>query len=182
MSKKYAYTDTLQGLLPKLTQEQVDQVHNEIDFHIENYDGLKKEHGAATTVANYLLEVERLIQEENKNNPIAKTVTCGKGCAHCCKMIAHVTEDEAELLVAVMKEDGIEIDRNKLATQASWEENEWTDKTIEEKACIFLDENDACKVYEYRPMNCRKLMVVTDPIMCDTVKFKNGLVKRFINI
>jgi Fe-S-cluster containining protein len=32
---------------------------------------------------------------------------------------------------------------------------------------VFLDEKGACRVYESRPNACRKLLVVSEPALCD---------------
>lgn len=183
-NKKYKYTESLYNTLEKLTPEQVEQVHKEIDFHMEQYTRLKEQHGGATVAANYGKNTSEIIKDttDDKGRTTEENISCKKGCAFCCKMEVHITEDEADLLAAVIKDDGLEIDREKLAEQAKLEKDDWSGKTAEQKACVFLGENDECRIYEYRPINCRKLMVISDPILCDTIKFPNGMVHRYLSI
>jgi len=103
--------------------------------------------------------------------PRAKDVQCRKGCAACCHLNVDITPQEAELLVAWMREQGIEIDRQRLERQAEKTGATWNDLSHEDQRCVFLGEDRNCTVYEHRPGACRKYLVVTPPKFCDSQKY-----------
>lgn len=113
--------------------------------------------------------------EENLNDDKAKRparweeVKCRRGCSHCCHNVVVATEDEADLLAFAMIEGQIEIDRDLLKRQSEFAgtDHEWFLQPKSENRCVFLSEDNSCRVYEYRPASCRKYFVVTDPSQCD---------------
>jgi len=95
-------------------------------------------------------------------------IKCTKGCGFCCYQNVDISDDEAELLATYSKEAGIKINKSKLKRQAKFSRDNWTKQTYNEMACVFLDSvTKECKVYEVRPIGCRKLLVITDPKFCD---------------
>lgn len=101
----------------------------------------------------------------------ASEIKCRKGCDACCHMNVDVSSCEAQLLAACVKDLHLEVDRDRLRKQAAGFHN----LPPAERACVFLKEG-ACSVYEHRPGACRKLVVVTDPDLCDTIKHPGGKV------
>lgn len=95
--------------------------------------------------------------------------SCKLGCSGCCHTQVAVTEDEARLLVERIK-DGISIDKNLLALQmkAKNDHTQFYQISYDDRKCIFLDENGACRVYEDRPSVCRTNAVLGSPDQCDT--------------
>ena len=180
MERNYIYTDNLKETLSEFSEEQCIRVHKEIDFHIEQYEKMRRERGGPATANNCLRNLQELIIE-GLTTKIGRTVTCSTGCSFCCNVEVHITEDEAELLASVLKDRKIEINQEKLNMQAGITDGTWLDRTCDDLTCIFLDENDECKIYQYRPMNCRKLMVTSDPQLCD-IKYRNEMVHRFLEI
>ena len=75
-------------------------------------------------------------------------VSCRKGCAACCKFPKQITRDEASLLSAEAQRLG------------------FTVPSTEQKSCMFLSEDGACRAYSVRPMACRKYFVTTPPEHC----------------
>lgn len=114
--------------------------------------------------------IDERTKEMLATSPHAKDVKCGKGCAGCCQLNVDITKKEAQLLAHWMDEQGIEIDLQKLERQAATVPATWNELSIEDRRCVFLGEDNACKVYEHRPGVCRKYFVVTDPEFCDSVR------------
>lgn len=71
----------------------------------------------------------------------------------------------------IARAEGIEIDAEKLARQASVP---WDQLPIEDQRCLFLSADNECRVYEHRPGACRKYMVKSNPDLCDTTKHPGG--------
>lgn len=103
-------------------------------------------------------------------------VQCRKGCAACCHLNVDIFTSEAELLWMVAKEDGIRVDEARLARQAAKNADTWRELPPEDQRCVFLADDDTCKVYEHRPGACRKYMVKNDPDLCDMHKHPGGKV------
>lgn len=93
-------------------------------------------------------------------------VKCRKGCGHCCKIQVIVSLCEAQYLLAIAEEQGITIDEDLLQKQVLIKDS--VDYMFASKVnrCVFLSDQDECRVYESRPVTCRKYMVVTDPKYC----------------
>ncbi|WP_051632684.1 YkgJ family cysteine cluster protein [Nitrincola lacisaponensis] len=90
----------------------------------------------------------------NKYNKfISGFSVCKKGCSHCCKNDINITSLEAEYIAqnANVKPNSIPV------------KNE-NGKSI----CPFLSEYGECKVYEFRPFNCRTFHALDDPKYCMT--------------
>lgn len=104
-------------------------------------------------------------------------ISCRKGCAHCCKQKVDISSVEAQLIVDFCKEENIQINVDYLRKQAQLDETNWIGN--ESAACSFLGKDNACTVYEVRPMACRKYLVMTEPDLCDTVKYPKGTVGAF---
>ena len=118
--------------------------------------------------------VHNVVDEYNKEvfaHPLLKQlVPCKAGCSGCCHTQVSVTEDEAELLIHNIDEAGVKIDYERLALQseAGNDSENYYKLSYKDRACVFLDENGACKVYKDRPSVCRTNSVVGDASQCDT--------------
>jgi Fe-S-cluster containining protein len=111
--------------------------------------------------------IDERVKQMLATSPHAKDVKCAKGCAACCHLNVDITTQEAQLLAHWMGEQGIEIDAQRLERQAATTPATWSTLAPEDRPCVFLGEDRACKVYEHRPGACRKYVVVTDPEFCD---------------
>jgi Fe-S-cluster containining protein len=121
--------------------------------------------------------VDVRMQHMLATSPHGPEVKCRKGCAACCHLSVDISTPEAMLLWAVAKEDGIRVDEARLARQAQKESvDAWRDLPVEDKRCVFLGDDNTCKVYEHRPAACRKYLVKTDPDLCDMQKHPGGKV------
>ncbi|QDK42941.1 hypothetical protein DOM21_16075 [Bacteriovorax stolpii] len=123
--------------------------------------------------------VHNVVDECNKEvfaHPLLKEfVPCKAGCSGCCHTQVSVTEDEAELLLHNIDE-GVVIDYNRLSLQseAGNEAADFYKLSYKDRACVFLDENGACKVYKDRPSVCRTNAVVGEASQCDTSSQAQG--------
>lgn len=117
--------------------------------------------------------VHQVVDEFNQitfDHPLVHQFSpCKMGCTACCHTQISVNQDEANLLALRVKE-GIEIDYQLLQKQAAQgdEASEFYKLSYEDRACIFLDEKGACKVYEDRPSVCRTNAVLGDSAQCRT--------------
>jgi len=106
----------------------------------------------------------------------APNVKCAKGCAGCCSLFVNITQAEAVLLVGWCADQGIAIDWDRVAAQAQHDLATWKDQKHHQRRCVFLGKDDTCQVYEHRPAQCRKYLVVTDPKYCNTVRHPGATV------
>ena len=92
---------------------------------------------------------------------------CKVGCSGCCHTQVSVTSDEAELLAEKIKE-GLEInlDRLELQSKVSEQANTFYQLSYSDRRCVFLDDSDACSIYEDRPSVCRTNAVLGDAQQC----------------
>lgn len=114
-------------------------------------------------------QVQEHVDEVIDNLDHPELIQCKKGCSACCYTQVSVTEEEAELL-AQRVQAGVQIDRAKLYTQvqAKNDAKKWYQIEHNKRGCVFLDENENCRVYEDRPAVCRTNFALSDPKFCDT--------------
>lgn len=114
-------------------------------------------------------EVQTYVDEVVEGLDHPELIQCRKGCSACCYTQVSVTEEEAELL-AKKVESGISIDKLKLYNQSQAQNNaeKWYQMDHSKRGCVFLDENENCRVYEDRPAVCRTNFALSDPKFCDT--------------
>ena len=115
------------------------------------------------------LEVESFNQEVFSHPLVEKFSPCKMGCDGCCHTQVSVTDDEAVLL-AQRVEDGLVIDMARLELQAEAQNDSDAYYKIkyQDRRCVFLDDEGACRVYEDRPSVCRTNAVIGDASQCDT--------------
>ena len=96
-------------------------------------------------------------------------LSCRRGCAGCCHFEVEITPDEAALL-AVKVRAGAAIDRERLRLQSARPRLDpaWSRFFAPENRCVFLGDDDACRIYESRPAACRRLLVTTPAEACTT--------------
>jgi Fe-S-cluster containining protein len=86
---------------------------------------------------------------------IRKNATCSKGCSHCCYLHVCVTEDEANLLERLVRRNDMQIDKDRLLAQLEVTKEDYTKSPMSIRKCIFLGDDNACRIYEDRPSTCR---------------------------
>ncbi|MBO9667385.1 MAG: YkgJ family cysteine cluster protein [Bdellovibrio sp.] len=97
-------------------------------------------------------------------------LSCQKGCSACCHMEVEVTSYEAEILKNLIQA-GHPIDRERLKAQSqrSLQDPRWKQGPRNpESQCIFLKDN-ACSIYEHRPVMCRRHSVTSPAKNCETL-------------
>jgi len=96
-------------------------------------------------------------------------VTCRAGCSGCCHYEVEITQDEAEILKAIVQQ-GYPLDRQRLDEQAARERQgvEWKRILHPQNRCVFLGAAGGCQIYENRPSICRKHLVQSPAYACTT--------------
>lgn len=136
----------------------------------------------AVTVAHEThAAMDAAIQQDQAKDAASAGIRCGKGCSHCCHEPVEIWPHEAVLLVEAMRKAGREFDRARLKRQSGYTVETWRQQAAADKACGFLGEDGACTVYEFRPNVCRKLLVVTDPLLCDASQSQPDSVGRWFS-
>ncbi len=125
--------------------------------------------------------IDELIRQDQLKDPASAGIRCGKGCSHCCHEPVEIWPHEAALLVESMRKAGREFDRARLERQSRYTVETWRKQAAADKACGFLGKDGVCTVYEFRPNACRKLLVVTDPVLCDASQSQPDSVGRWFS-
>ena len=137
---------------------------------------------AATAVARRLHgAMDEVLDRERKARADSSGIMCRKGCANCCHGPVEIWPQEAVLLVEAAREAGIEMDPARLERQSRYAADDWRRQPAADRACVFLGDDGACKIYESRPNACRKHLVVTDPALCDGDKHPLTSVGRWFS-
>lgn len=87
-----------------------------------------------------------------------KKTSCTERCSHCCRQ-STIMIDEVDARILAERTG-----RNLHSTPSS---RNW--KGV---ACVFLDDQDRCSVYDYRPLTCRQSISVDDPSKCKTEEYR----------
>lgn len=122
----------------------------------------------ASVVHAFQLAMDKLVEKAAEK----QIVSCSRGCSHCCYIEVHITPDEADLLLMMAEQHDIAIDWEKLKHQAKV--TRWNQLDYKARACVFLGDQGECRVYDYRPMSCRKYMVASPPEKCNSEKYPAG--------
>jgi Fe-S-cluster containining protein len=98
---------------------------------------------------------------------VAKPISCAAGCAACCHARVDISKHEKRLILAHLKQNKMTIDKERLAIQAqALREGRWDQLPFAERKCVFLDEASRCRIYENRPLLCRRYFVSSDKKHC----------------
>ena len=148
--------------------------------HVEQFHSVENE--PAPSVAQRVhAALDGVLERDRSKDRTSRAIRCGKGCDHCCKVPVEVFPHEAALLVRAAREAGIELDVPLLMRQSRYNIDTWRTQPTLDKACVFLDDEGACKVYASRPNACRKLLVLTEPEFCDEERHSADRVGRWIS-
>ncbi len=127
------------------------------------------------------IAIDNVLERDRKKSANSGDIKCRKGCDHCCRVPVEIWPHEAALLVGIAREAGMEMDKARLERQSQYTVDTWRQQPAADRACVFLGDDSACKVYEFRPNACRKLLVVTDPALCDAEKHPPDSVGRWFS-
>ena len=125
--------------------------------------------------------MDAVIRQDQLKDPASAGIRCGKGCSHCCHESVAIWPHEAALLIEAVHKAGRELDRARLERQSVFTVENWRQQGQADRACVFLGADGSCTVYEFRPDVCRKLLVVTDPALCDTTHQQPDSVGRWFS-
>jgi Fe-S-cluster containining protein len=125
--------------------------------------------------------MDAVIRQDQAKDAASAGIRCSKGCSHCCHEPVEIWPQEAALLVDAMHKAGRELDRERLERQSVSTVQNWRQQPQADRACVFLGADGACTVYEFRPNVCRKLLVVTDPALCDATHQRPDSVGRWFS-
>jgi Fe-S-cluster containining protein len=124
--------------------------------------------------------IDAVLERDRSRSAAATGIRCRKGCSHCCHEPVEIWPHEAALLLEGARAAGMELDRSRLERQSRCTMETWREQPAADTACVFLGEDGACRVYEYRPNACRKLLVVSDPRLCDAANHALDEVERWL--
>jgi len=127
------------------------------------------------------IAIDNVLERDRKKSATSGDIRCRKRCSHCCHGPVEIWPQEAALLVEIAREAGMELDKARLERQSQYTMDTWRQQPAADRACVFLGDDGACKVYESRPNACRKLLVVTDPALCDAAKHPPESVGRWFS-
>lgn len=138
-----------------------------VEFYKKQFKEMPQGISRAYSIQKYLDEV---VQQEVMSRPEGKRIACKQGCSHCCYLRVEITNDEADLLMALAT-DWSEEDKEHLRRQAkgdAYPGKEFLAKIpFEDRRCPFLKNNE-CSVYEHRPALCRTYFAADTNEGCKT--------------
>ena len=136
---------------------------------------------ASSVARDAHIAVDKLLERDRRKDPNSVHIKCRRGCVHCCHEPVEIWPQEAALLAGAARQQGIELDRARLERQSHHTIESWRQQPAADTACVFLGEDGACRAYEFRPNACRKLLVLTDPELCDARKHPPDAVGRWFS-
>lgn len=105
-------------------------------------------------------KVYSLVDAELQASP-PTGVSCSAGCGSCCKSFPkQITDDEADLLATLVRTGVAPIDLDELKSQAASE--------LHHMRCLFLGQDEKCRIYSDRPMVCRKYFFTSPAAHCSS--------------
>jgi Fe-S-cluster containining protein len=125
--------------------------------------------------------IDDILNRDRGRSADSGAIQCRKGCDRCCRLPVEIWPQEAALLAAAARDAGIELDRARLERQSRHTIESWLRQPAADRTCVFLGDDGACRVYAARPNACRKLLVTSDPALCDTEKHAPGTAERWFS-
>lgn len=113
--------------------------------------------------------------EAEVNRVLSTTsVSCTKGCTHCCYMLTAISSLEGDLIAEYLlksRRDMIKVaHRLERSAQVMSKAKKYRNYFLERRPCALLDEkNKECTIYEVRPSPCR-YHYATTPVMNCSIK------------
>lgn len=179
-------SESLNDLLNMLNPKQQDAVLEMFQFYYKEYQRLLKEYPLHPEKVAYNMQlfVQECMDQKVKEmeSTSEETVSCRKGCSFCCFQFVDVTFEEAVLITKYCEENNIEIDFERLKKQSSVDHKSFNELPIKDKRCVFLGKDNSCSIYSVRPSTCRKLVVVSDPKLCDTETNKGAQIAKLVDV
>ncbi len=155
---------------------QAERLREIYEHHVVRFRALAMEEPLALARAAHA-EMDDLLAESHRQ-PGAEAVRCRRGCSHCCHGPVEIRPQEAALLVEHLRTAGLTLDIARVERQSRHGVETWREQPEADQACVFLDGEGACEVYEVRPNTCRKLLVTSDPRHCDISRGEYEQIER----
>ena len=176
-------TDEAKARANKQAREERKKAHLQGMFrHYTGQFRVVEDQNAPSVAREVHIAIDTVLERDRQKSPTSSDIKCRAGCVHCCHEPVEIWPHEAALLVASAREAGMELDSMRLERQSQYSIENWRQQSANDRACIFLGDDGACKVYEFRPNACRKLLVVTDPALCDAQRHPPDRVERWFSL
>lgn len=114
----------------------------------------------------------------------APPLQCGEGCAHCCYTGVTLTQLEWDGILNLVRDQNIDLEeivqrsqktirkvREALKSNRNLDQIDWHNLVVNQP-CPFLGDDQACMIYEDRPLDCR--MVVAFRGVCQSKKLEHA--------
>ncbi len=175
-------TDTFRSAANKIARDEKKTAHlrGMMDHYTEKFRAAGNQ-DAPSVARGVHVAIDIVLERDRKKSAASGAIKCRKGCSHCCHEPVEIWPHEAALLVEGAREAGVEMDQSRLERQSQYTIDTWRQQPAADTACVFLGDDGACKVYEFRPNACRKLLVVTDPELCNGEKHRPDSVGRWFS-
>jgi Fe-S-cluster containining protein len=175
-------TDSFKATANRKARDERKEAHLRtiLDRYTEQFRAAGKQ-DARSVAREVHIAIDNVLERDRKKSATSGDIKCRKGCDHCCHGPVEIWPQEAALLVEIARETGVELDKARLERQSQYSIDTWRQQPAADTACGFLGDDGACKVYESRPNACRKLLVVTDPALCDAEKHPPDSVGRWFS-
>jgi Fe-S-cluster containining protein len=175
-------TDSFKATANKKARDERKEAHLRAIFgrHTEQFRAAGNQ-DAPSVARGAHIAIDNVLERDRKKSATSGDIKCRKGCNHCCRVPVEIWPHEAALLVEIAREAGMELDKARLERQSQYTIDTWRQQPAADTTCVFLGDDGACKVYEFRPNACRKLLVVTDPALCDAEKHPPDSVGRWFS-
>lgn len=145
------------------TEKDKELLEQMIFYYINEYENVKKQSNNVSAIFSIQNHMDTVIKE----NYVDRVFSCKAGCYYCCEQYVEITDDEAELIMRWVKRNNIPLFKRKLLKQRHYDLSNWRSLNAIDRRCVFLGKNKQCRIYDYRPLVCRKHFSAGDPKDCD---------------
>lgn len=133
-----------------------------IHFYMGEYDRVMAQSNGASAIYSLYDQIDQVIKENYKD----RIFSCKRGCYFCCQHHVSITEHEADLILYLCKRNSIPIQKRQLHRQQHHDMTNWIELMPKDRSCVFLSKTNSCKIYEFRPLMCRKHFSAGNPKDC----------------
>ena len=152
--------------------------------NIQNAYGNLVEESTKTARSEGITPLKKFWQLLNRAYKNAPPLKCERGCSHCCHTGVAATQVEWEGILNNVTKNGIDLNkiiersqrtinrvRETLRSNKSLEQVDWH-RLVINQPCPFLDDEQACIIYEDRPLDCRLVVAFRD--QCHSKKLEHA--------
>lgn len=165
-----------QGIIARLGYTNKD-ISNTIQAYMKQYDDALKQGETHASIIRAFYRTMRDVYRKDIDGRIKDLIACKKGCAFCCHINVDATPGEVDMIIEYTRANNIPIDYNRLWRQRGLSMKQRPQSQY--SACVFLAEDNTCKIYEVKPIGCRKYFVFNDPKECDAKTNNEDRVKIY---